>query len=113
MLARWSALTRSDRHRAAGWCVLACGLVGAAVFYWMKTRNADPALDDLNALGYSRSMQHGMGVMMGPLGAILTDWQQILTSALGQTLTIALCAALVAGYFFRVAWVIDAERDGS
>jgi hypothetical protein len=54
-----------------------------------------------------------MGVMMGQFGLVLTDWQQILTSPIGQALMTAACAALVAGYFFRVAWVLDAESvDG-
>lgn len=111
MLARLSALKRSDRLRAIGWLVLAFGLAGAAVLYWVETRNADPLLDDLTALGYSRSLQHGMGVMMGQSGVILTEWQHDLTSPIGQAVIAALCAGLVAGYFFRVAWVIDAEQE--
>jgi hypothetical protein len=111
MLARLSALKRSDRLRTIGWLVLAFGLAGAAVLYWVETRTADPLLDDLTALGYSRSLQHGMGVMMGQSGVILTQWQQDLTSPIGQAAIAAICAALVAGYFFRVAWVIDAEEE--
>ena len=113
MLARFSALKRSDRLRAIGWFVLASGLAGAAVFYWVKTRTVDPALNDLTALGYARSLQHGVGVMMGPFGAMLTEWQESLTSPIGQALTIALCAALAAGYFFRIAWVLDADEEES
>jgi hypothetical protein len=111
MRARLSALERSDRLRAIGWCVLASGLAGAAALYWIETRSADPVLDDTTALGYTRSLQHGMGVMMGPFGAILTEWQQSLTSPLGQALMIAIATALLAGYFFRVAWVLDAEKE--
>jgi hypothetical protein len=111
MLARLTALKRSDRLRAVGWCVLTLGLAGAAGCYWIKSRTADPALDDTTALGYARSMQHGMGVMMGQSGVILTEWQQSLTSPLGQAVLIALCTALVAGYCFRAAWVLDAD-DG-
>ena len=86
-------------------------MAGAAALYAVKTRAADATLDDTNALGYARSMQHGMGVMMGASGAILTEWQQALTSPLGQALMVAACAALAAGYFFRVAWVVDAEEE--
>jgi hypothetical protein len=113
MLARLSALKQSDRLRAIGWCVLVFGLAGAAVFYGIKAQTVDPALDDTTALGYTRSLQHGLGVMMGPFGAILTEWEQRLTSPIGQALMIALAAALVAGYFFRVAWVLDAEEEES
>jgi hypothetical protein len=111
MLARWSALKRSDRLRAAGWCVLTLGLAAAAACYWIEARTAEPVLNDTTALGYARSMRHGMGVMMGQSGVILTEWQQSLTSPVGQAVLIALCAALAAGYCFRVAWVLDAE-DG-
>jgi|SRR5579862_6240630 hypothetical protein len=104
-------MKRSDRLRATGWGVLASGVVGAAVFYWIAVRNYDPALDDSNALGYNRSLRHGMGVMMGRSGELLTDMSNLLTSPLGQALIIVVCAALFAAYFFRVAWVIDdAER---
>lgn len=112
VVARFSALKRSDRLRAIGWVILVSGLFGAAIFYWVRSRSADVELDDLTALGYTKSMQHGMGVMMGPLGGILTDWQHDLTSPLGLALMIAAGTALVAGYFFRVAWVIDADEEG-
>ena len=111
MLARFTALKRSDRLRAIGWFVLVSGIAGAAVLYWVQARTADLALDDATALGYTRSLRHGMGVMMGQFGMILTDWQETLSSPVGQALTVAICAALVAGYFFRVAWVIDAEEE--
>jgi hypothetical protein len=102
---------RSDRLRATGWVVLASGLTGAAVFYWVKARTADPALNDVTALGYARSLQHGTGVMLGQFGVMLTEWREGLTSPLGQALMVAICAALVAAYFFRVAWVLDAEEE--
>jgi hypothetical protein len=111
LFARWTALERSDRLRAIGWCVLGVGLGGAAVFYWIQSHSAERALDDTTALGYAKSLQHGVGVMMGPSGAILTDLQQNLTTPLGEALMIAVGAALVAGYFFRVAWVLDADQQ--
>jgi len=92
-----------------GWLVLAGGLVFAAVFYWAKVSAAGPALDDTTALGYARSMHHEMGVMMGQFGQILTEWEETLTSPLGEALMIAVGFALLAAYFFRVAWVLDQE----
>ena len=111
MIARFSTLNRSDRLRASGWFALASGLAGAAAFYWVKARTADPVLNDVTALGYARSLQHGMGVIMGPFGVMLTEWQEDLTSPIGQALMIVTCAALVAGVCFRVAWVLDAEQE--
>ena len=107
MLTRFRALKRSDRMRAFGWTVLACGLIAAVVSYWIDVRNAGPVLDDATALGYSRAMQHDMGAMMGRFGLMLSDWQHALSSPLGEAAVIAVCAGLLAGYFFRVAWVLD------
>lgn len=105
----WFQLGRSARLRAIGWAILASGVIGAGVFYWIATRTADAALDDTTALGYTRSLEHGMGVMMGRFGLMLTEWQNALTTPTGEALMIVAGAALFAGYFFRVAWVIDQE----
>ena len=105
-----SLAKRSERLRAIGWIVLASGLTVAGVFYGIEARTADVVLNDTTALGYTKSLQHGMGVMMGPFGLMLTEWQETLTTPLGEALMIVVCAALFAGYFFRVAWVLDAEE---
>ena len=110
MLARFRELKRSDRLRVIGWAVLAGGLVAAAVSYWIDARSAEPALDDSTALGYSRAMQHDVGAMMGRFGLMLSNWQDALSSPLGRAAIIAVCAALLAGYFFRVAWVLDDQE---
>jgi hypothetical protein len=104
-------MKRSDRLRAIGWLMLASGFVSAVVLYWIKVRSAGPALDELTAPGYTRSLEHGTGVMMGQFGLMLTDWQEALTSPIGEALTIAGGAALLAAYFFRVAWVLDQEEQ--
>jgi len=85
------------------------GLAGAVAF-WVAARTADPVLDDVTALGYTRSLRHGMGVMMGQFGVVLTELQEDVVSPIGQALMIAISAALLAGYFFRVAWVLDDEE---
>ena len=111
MLTRFRALKRSDQLRAIGWLVLASGAIAAVAFYVVTVMGADPALSDASALGYTRSMHHQMGVMMGQFGLMLMEWQEALTSPLGEALTIVVCGALAAAYFFRVAWVIDHEGE--
>ena len=59
---------RSGRLLRIGWLILTSGLISVAVLYVVQTRAADPQPDDVGALGYTRSLQHGMGVMMGPSG---------------------------------------------
>jgi hypothetical protein len=102
-----TAPLRADRMRATGWVILVGGMVGAAIFYVLQTRALGPELDDRTALGYTRSMQHEMGVMMGHFGLLLSEWQARLTSPAGEAAMIALGAGLLAAYFFRVAWVLD------
>lgn len=104
-----SAPKRSDRLRRIGWLVLACGFVAALAWYVVASRRVDPEMSDLTALGYRRSLDHQMGVMMGRFGLMLTEWQEALSTPTGEALLIATGAALFAGYFFRVAWVIDEE----
>jgi hypothetical protein len=111
MLRGFRTLKRSDRLRAIGWLILVAGLLSSAVLYLVETMAADAVLNDTNALGYSRSMQQQVGEMMGHFGLMLTDWQNMLTSPPGEALVIAVCAALLAAYFFRVAWVIDQEQQ--
>jgi len=102
-------VTRSDRLRRIGWAVLAIGLMCAAIVYWVEAHGADAALNDATALGYRRSLDHQMGVMMGHFGLMLTQWQEWLTSPIGEASMIAVTAGLLAAYFFRVAWVLDQE----
>ncbi|HMD34752.1 MAG TPA: hypothetical protein VKH42_07285 [Vicinamibacterales bacterium] len=103
-------MRRSARMRATGWTVVACGLMGAAARYWIVRRGADVTLDDTVALGYSKSMQHGVGVMMGRSGELLTDVSTMLATPIGQALLVLAAAALIAAYFFRVAWVIEDQH---
>jgi hypothetical protein len=71
----------------------------------------DAALNDATALGYAKSMHHQMGVMMGQMGLTLTEWEETLTSPMGESVLIAVCVALLAAYFFRVAWVLDQDEQ--
>jgi len=96
--------------RRVGWVVLASGAAGAVARYWFVWRNTDVALDDSVALGYSKSMRHGMDVMMGRSGELLTDVSTMLATPFGQALLVLAAAALIAAYFFRVAWVIDEDE---
>jgi hypothetical protein len=56
-------------------------------------------------------MHHQMGVMMGQMGLTLTEWEETLTSPMGETVLIATCVALLSAYFFRVAWVLDQDEQ--
>jgi membrane associated rhomboid family serine protease len=107
---RFRSEKRSERLRALGWLVLVVGLVAAAATYGVAFHYADEALNDVNALGYRRSLQHGVGAMMGRFGLMLTEWQEAWRSPLGMTAIVAVCGGLFAAYFFRAAWVLDDDE---
>lgn len=112
MLERFRSEKRSERLRAIGWLVVVVGLIVAIATYGVALHNADEALNDATALGYSRSLHHELGAMMGNFGLMLTEWQEAWASPLGMAVTVAVCFGLFAAYFFRVAWVVDEdERD--
>ena len=108
----FSPRRKSDQLRMTGTIVLAVGLLGACIFYWIKAHS--PAPDDLNALlpAYQRQSEHEMGVQMGTMGVIMMGWQETLALPATQALIIAAVVALFAAFFFRAAWVLDDdERD--
>lgn len=98
------------RLRTAGWLIVAAGVAGAAADYFIESVDADAALNDATALGYRRSLEHGIGVMMGPFGLLLTQWQEWLASPVGHAAMIALGALVGAAFCFRVAWIRDHEQ---
>jgi hypothetical protein len=101
---------KPDRLRATGWLVLAIGLLAASAVYWIEAHGADAALNDTTALGYRRSLNHEMGVMMGRLGLILTDWSEWLASPIGHAAMVLAAAVVVAAICFRLAWVHDEQE---
>ncbi len=105
-LARWSSLNRSARVRAAGTIILACGIVGACIFYWIQIRNAPPAMDEF-AAGYTKARERQMGIMMGSLGVMMVGWMDTLADPGAQAIVIVLCSALVAALCFHIARLMD------
>jgi hypothetical protein len=104
---------KSDQMRRTGTLILVVGLIAAGLFYWIEAPPPAPVMDDSIALGYTRGMHHQMEVMMGHVGVIMMGWQDALLGTGAQAITIAVISALLAGYFFRVAWVLDEdEREG-
>ena len=110
MIERFWSERRSERLRAIGWLLVVIGVIAAAVTYGVELHYADEMLNDANALGFTRSLNHGVGQMMGTFGNMLTEWQEAWTSPLGMAITVAVVAGLFAAYFFRVAWVLDEDE---
>jgi len=94
------------RLRLAGRIVLACGVGAAILFYWMRSRNAAPELDEL-AAGYLKARDHQLGQLMGPLGVTLTQWMDVLQRPLSEAIMIAAGGAVIAWACFRLAETAD------
>ncbi len=104
------AVKPSDRLRLAGRVVLACGLVAALLTYWIQTRNAQPAVDEL-AAGYLRARDHQMGQLMGGFGVVLTQWTDMLQQPIAEALLVAAAAAVVAWMCFRLSASADEPEN--
>jgi hypothetical protein len=106
----WS-LEESQGLRALGLIVLVVGVVGSCVFYLVQIRSAPPQMDELSAPGYLRARGSQQRIMMGPMGAILTDWQDTLQRPAVQAVIIAGLSVLVSWGFLKVASRLDEERE--
>jgi hypothetical protein len=100
---------KSARLRRTGRLLLLAGVMAAVIVYVMNVRTVVRGLDDSNALGYTRAMNSAMAREMGHFGIMMMGWNDSLTSPAGKALGVAAVFGLFAGYFYRVAWVIDEE----
>jgi hypothetical protein len=96
----------SERQRLYGKLTLAGGVI-IALYHWLTTQAPSAALDDSNALGYSKRASRQMKMMMGHFGSVLAGWQEMLDQPIVQSIIILAIAGLFAAYFFRVAWVLE------
>ena len=98
-------MDRARKLRLSGTLVMTIGVVGAAIVYWVQSRSA--ALDD--AAGFSRSQEHQMKVLMGPLAVAMSGWADALLSPTGLAIMILAFAAFVAYMCFRHARFEDED----
>ena len=87
--------------------MLVCGLIVAALVYWISRSGAS---DESAAFVHTRTSDNEMTRVMGHFGLMMTDWQTWLVSPAGRSVEVVVVAGLLAGYFFRVASVQDAEQ---
>jgi len=98
--------------RAIGTVVLIAGVLAAVTVYLVALRGLEPApFDPLE--GHSRSADRQVQALMGNWVNLTAGWSEALTSPLGEAVGVGAFSALVAGYFFRVASIVDAEQADS
>ena len=96
----------SERLRIAARVVLVCGVVAAIVFYWIRSRNAAPEVDEL-AAGYLKARDRQLGQLMGPLGVVMNQWADFLQQTWVEALLIVAGAAAVAWICIRLSESAD------
>jgi hypothetical protein len=97
------------RLRTIGAAVLAVGLLGALLFYWIVSRTAGPTMEELMP-GYAKMESRQMGILFGGTGVLLSEWLEDLKRPDTQAVIIALVAILIACGCFYVARLLEADE---
>ena len=101
---------RSARLRMIGSIMLALGIGGAGMVYWLGTRSPDLS-DDLSMLGYNKAEQRQMGRLYGKMGTLVNDWLDDLKRPGTQaTLILLVSGSLAAGCFYFAPWLDQDEK---
>jgi hypothetical protein len=83
-----------------GVIILALGIAGAGVLYWLRTRSPDVS-GDLSMQGYNRAQQRQMGQLYGNSGLLVEQWSDDLEQPGTQAILIAgFSIAVFAGCFY-------------
>jgi hypothetical protein len=101
---------RSRRLRMTGIVVLALGIAGAGVLYWLRTRSPDVS-DDLSMVGFNRAEQRQMGQLYGKQGQLIEQWSDDLKQPGTQAILIAGFSVVVFAGCFYFARLLDYDDE--
>lgn len=93
-----------------GVMVLALGITGAGVVYWLGTRSPE-ASDDVSMLGYNKAQTRQMGMLYGKMGTVIEQWYDDLKQPGTQATLIAAVSALIATGCFYFARLSDNDGE--
>jgi hypothetical protein len=102
---------RTRRLRMIGVIVLALGIGGAGVLYWLRTRSPDFS-DDLSMLGFNRAETRQMGQLYGKSGLLIEQWSEDLKQPGTQAVIIVVFSTLVTAGCFYFARLLDDDETG-
>jgi len=105
------AKRRARKLRIIGVIVLALGIAGSGIVYWLGTRSPDVS-DDLSMAGYDRAAERQMEILYGKQGELIEDWSNDLKQPGTQAIIIVVAAALIAGGCFYFARLLDSDETG-
>jgi hypothetical protein len=95
-----------------GTIVLALGIAGAGVVYWLGTREADVS-GDLSMAGYDKPEQRQMAILYGKQGELIEDWSNDLNQPGTQAVIIASVSIIIAAGSFYFARLLDADDEAA
>jgi hypothetical protein len=86
--------------------MLALGVIGAGVIYWLGTRAADLS-DDLSMVAYNKPEERQMEILYGKQGELIEDWSNDLKQPGTQAFIIAAVSVIIASGCFYFAKLLD------
>jgi len=105
-----SSRRRARQLRMIGVIVLALGIVGAGIVYWIGARSPDLS-NDISMLGFNRAETRQMGQLYGTQGLLIQKWYEDLKQPGTQAVIITLFSTLFAGVCFYIARLLDVDDE--
>jgi hypothetical protein len=101
---------RARKLRITGVIVLALGIAGAGMVYWLGTRNADLS-NDPSMLGFDRAETQQMGILYGKQGEFIEDLSNDLKQPGTQAIIITVASVIVASGCFYFARLLENDDE--
>ncbi len=101
---------RARRLRQIGSIVLALGIGGAGVLYWLRTRSPDVS-GDLSMQGFNHAEQRQMGQLYGKQGLLIEQWSDDLKQPGTQAAIIGGLSILAFAGCFYFARLLDDDGE--
>jgi hypothetical protein len=101
---------RARRLRMIGIVVLALGIGGAGILYWLRTRSPDVS-DELSMQDFNRAEQRQMGQLYGKSGLLVDEWSDDLKQPGTQAILIAGFSIVVFAGCFYFARLLDYDDE--
>jgi hypothetical protein len=105
-----SVIRRAKQLRLIGIVVLALGIGGAGLVYWLGTRSPDVS-DDVSMLGYNKAQTRQMEQLYGKSGLLIEEWTNDLKQPGTQAILIMVVSALVATGCFYFARLLESDNE--